>query len=82
MKLLGRDRIAQIHASLTDSVTLDKDPRIDLRKVKKTLDKMKWKGWLVVERSRNAKDVRNVRGNFGTNVAYLKEIFSDEGSGQ
>jgi len=28
-----------------------------------------------VERSRNAKDVRNVRGNFGTNVAYLKEIF-------
>jgi sugar phosphate isomerase/epimerase len=82
MKLLGRDRIAQIHASLTDSVTLDKDPRIDLRKVKKTLDKMNWKGWLVVERSRNAKDVRNVRGNFGTNVAYLKEIFSDEGSGQ
>lgn len=75
LKLLGRDRIAQIHASLTDSVTLDKDPRIDLHKVKKTLDKMKWKGWLVVERSRNAKDVRNVRGNFGTNVAYLKEIF-------
>ena len=78
MKLLGRDRIAQIHASLTDSVTLDKDPRINLRKVRKTLDKMKWMGWLVVERSRNAKDVRNVRGNFGTNVAYLKEIFSDE----
>ena len=82
MKLLGRDRIAQIHASLTDSVTLDKDPRINLCKVRKTLDKMKWMGWLVVERSRNAKDVRNVRGNFGTNVAYLKEIFSDEGSGQ
>lgn len=82
LKLLGCDRIAQIHASLTDSVTLDKDPRIDLHKVRKTLDKMKWKGWLVVERSRNAKDVRNVRGNFGTNVAYLKEIFSDERSGQ
>ena len=77
LKQLGRDRIAQIHASLTDSVTLDKDPRIDLHKVKKTLDKMNWRGWLVVERSRNAKDVRNVRGNFGTNVAYLKEIFSD-----
>ena len=75
LKLLGSKRVAQIHASLTDSVTLDKDPRIDLHKVKKTLDKMKWKGWLVVERSRNAKDVRNVRGNFGTNVAYLKEIF-------
>jgi sugar phosphate isomerase/epimerase len=76
LRLLGRERIAQIHASLTDSVTLDKDPRIDMHKIKKTLDKMKWSGWLVVERSRNAKDVRNVRGNFGTNVAYLKEIFS------
>jgi len=78
LKTLGAENIAQIHASLTDSVTLDNDPRIDLRKVKKTLDKMKWTGWLVVERSRNAKDVRNVRGNFGTNVAYLKEIFQNE----
>ena len=78
LNTLGAENIAQIHASLTDSVTLDKDPRIDLRKVKKTLDKMKWTGWLVVERSRNAKDVRNVRGNFGTNVAYLKEIFQNE----
>ena len=78
LKALGKEHIAQIHASLTDSVTLDQDPRIDLRKVKKTLDKMKWTGWLVVERSRNAKDVRNVRGNFGTNVAYLKEIFQNE----
>ena len=78
LKQLGAENIAQIHASLTDSVTLDKDPRIDLRKVKKVLDKMKWRGWLVVERSRNAQDVRNVRGNFGTNVAYLKEIFQNE----
>ncbi len=75
LKTLGVENIAQIHASLTDSVTLDKDPRIDLHKVKKTLDKMKWSGWLVVERSRNAQDIRNVRDNFGTNVAYLKEIF-------
>ena len=75
LKTLGAENIAQIHASLTDSVTLDKDPRIDLHKVKKVLDDMKWSGWLVVERSRNAQDVRNVRGNFGTNVAYLKEIF-------
>ena len=74
LKALGKENIAQIHASLTDSVTLDKDPRIDLRKVKKTLDKMKWRGWLVVERSRNAQDVRNVKGNFGTNVAYLKAV--------
>ena len=75
LKKLGARNIAQIHASLTDSVTLDEDPRIDLHKVKQTLDKMKWSGWLVVERSRNAKDVRNVRGNYGRNVAYLKEIF-------
>jgi hypothetical protein len=39
---------------------------------------MKWRGWLVVERSRNAQDVRNVKGNFGTNVAYLKEIFQSK----
>ena len=78
LKTLGKENIAQIHASLTDSVTLDKDPRIDLRKVKKALDKMKWRGWLVVERSRNAQDVRNVKGNFGTNVAYLKEIFQSK----
>ena len=75
LKELGAIRIAQIHASLTDSVTLDKDPRIDLHKVRQTLDEMKWSGWLVVERSRNTQDVRNVRGNFGTNVAYLKEVF-------
>lgn len=78
LQRLGSKHIAQIHASLTDSVTLDKDPRINLRKVRKTLDKMKWSGWLVVERSRNAQDVKNVKGNFGTNVAYLKEIFQDK----
>ena len=77
MRTLGAKNIAQIHASLTDSVTLDKDPRIDLHRVKKTLDDMDWSGWLVVERSRNAQDVRNVRGNYGTNVAYLKEIFQE-----
>ena len=75
LKRLGAENIVQIHASLTDSVTLDRDPRIDLRKVKHTLDKMHWQGWLVVERSRDAQDVRNVRGNFSRNVAYLKEIF-------
>lgn len=77
LKKLGRKNIAQIHASLTDSVTLDQDPRIDLYQVRKTLDKMKWSGWLVIERSRNAQDVKNVRGNFGRNVAYLKEVFKE-----
>ena len=75
LKKLGAKRVAQIHASLTDSVTLDQDSRIDMYSVKKALDKMNWSGWLVVERSRNAKDVRNVKGNYGRNVAYLKEIF-------
>lgn len=75
LKKLGAKRVAQIHASLTDSVTLDQDPRIDMYSVKKALDKMNWSGWLVVERSRNAKDVRNVKGNYGRNVAYLKKIF-------
>lgn len=78
LKRLGVENISQIHASLTDSVTLDRDPRIDLRRIKRVLDKMGWSGWLVVERSRDAKDVRNVRGNFGRNVAYLKEIFQDD----
>ena len=78
LKKLGRKRVAQIHASLTDSVTLDEDPRIDMYRVKEVLDKMNWSGWLVVERSRNAKDVRNVKGNYGRNVAYLKKIFQKE----
>ena len=72
---LGAKRVAQIHASLTDSVSLDVDPRIDMYRIKKTLDEMNWSGWLVVERSRNAKDVKNVKGNYGRNVAYLKKIF-------
>jgi L-ribulose-5-phosphate 3-epimerase len=46
-----------------------------MKKVKKILDKMRWKGWLVVERSRNKDDVRNVKKNFGENVTYLKNIF-------
>lgn len=78
LKTLGAKNIAQIHASLTDSVTLDRDPRIDLHLVRRTLDKMKWSGWLVVERSRDAQDVKNVRGNYSTNVAYLKRVFQQE----
>ena len=78
LKKLGRKRVVQIHASLTDSVTLDEDSRIDMYRVKKVLDKMNWSGWLVVERSRNAKDVKNVKGNYGRNVAYLKKIFQED----
>ena len=44
-------------------------------KVKETLDGMGWSGWLVIERSRDARDGRNVRRNFGANAAYLKSVF-------
>ena len=77
LKQLGRDRIIQIHASNTDSVNLREDPEINLPKIRQTLDKMGWSGWLVVERSRDATRVRDVRHNFSRNVAYLKEVFKE-----
>lgn len=75
LKTLGAKRIAMIHASNKDSVWLENDPQIDMKKVKKTLDKMKWSGWLVIERSRDARKPRDVKGNYGANVAYLRRIF-------
>lgn len=75
LKTLGKDRICQIHASNTDGVTLDRDTALDMPKIKETLDKMGWSGWLVVERSRDVKEVRNVKKNFGTNIKYLKKVF-------
>lgn len=75
LKILGKDRICQIHCTDTDEVLLPDNTRLDMQKVKKTLDKMGWSGWLVVERSRDKNDPRNVRRNFGTNIQYLKEVF-------
>jgi sugar phosphate isomerase/epimerase len=75
LRTLGRDRICQIHASNQDGAWLEKDPAIDLPAVKQTLDALGWQGWLVVERSRDAADARNVRGNFGANVRTLKRVF-------
>jgi len=75
LRTLGTDRICQIHASNQDGVWLEKDPLIDLPAVKQTLDAMGWHGWLVVERSRDATDARNVRGNFNANVHALKRVF-------
>lgn len=78
LKILGRDNLCElIHCTDTDGVTLDKNTRLDLKRVKKTLDSMGWSGWLVIERSRNASDVHNVKKNYGTNAAYLKSIFQD-----
>ena len=75
LKILGKKHICQIHCTDTDRVTLPYNERLDMNKVKKTLDKMGWRGWLVVERSRDKDDVRNVKKNYGTNIKYLKEVF-------
>lgn len=77
LKTLGKERICQIHCSDTDGVNLPDNKRIDMKKVKKILDKMDWSGWLVVERSRDTTDVHNVKKNYGTNVNYLKSIFQE-----
>lgn len=75
LKTLGKKRICMIHATNKDSVWLEKDPQIDMYKVKKVLDKMKWSGWLVIERSRDATQPKNVKWNYGANTAYLKSVF-------
>jgi sugar phosphate isomerase/epimerase len=75
LQTLGKDRICMIHCTDEDGVWLQDNKRLDMRKVKKTLDEMGWSGWLVLERSRDAKDPRNVRKNFGNNVAYVKSVF-------
>lgn len=77
LKILGKDRIAMIHCTNKDSVWLENDPQIDMPKVKKVLDKMKWEGWLVIERSRDAKKATDVKYNYGANTAYLKKIFQN-----
>ena len=77
LKILGKKYLAQIHASNTDKVWLENDKAIDMPKIKKTLDDMNWKGWLIVERSRDVTQVHNVKANYGANVAYLKRIFQN-----
>jgi L-ribulose-5-phosphate 3-epimerase len=75
LKVLGRKRICQMHATDEDGVWLQNNTRLDMNKVKQTLADMGWEGWLVIERSRDANDARNVKKNFGANAAYLKSIF-------
>lgn len=75
LKILGKKRICMIHATNKDSVWLENDPQIDMYKVKKALDKMKYTGWLVIERSRDAKKARDTKYNYGANTAYLKKVF-------
>ena len=75
LETLGKKNIIQIHCTDTDGQWLQNDPKIDLKKVKATLDKMGWSGWLVIERSRDTTDVHNVKKNFGANAAYVKSVF-------
>lgn len=75
LQILGRSRICQIHCTNKDGVWLENDPQVDMKKMKATLDKMKWRGWLVIERSRDAKQATNVKANYGANTRYLKTIF-------
>lgn len=75
LRILGKDRICMIHCTDEDGVLLRHNKRLDMPAVKKTLDKMGWRGWLVIERSRDADDPHNVRKNFGDNTAYMKSIF-------
>ncbi len=78
LQILGKKNIAQIHASNTDGYWIQNDKAIDLPRIKKTLDKMNWNGWLIVERSRDTSQVHNVKANYGANVAYLKQIFQNK----
>jgi sugar phosphate isomerase/epimerase len=78
LRTLGKERICQIHCTNQDGVWLQDDPKINITKVKETLDAMGWSGWLVIERSRKASDSRNVKGNFGANTAYLKSVFQKQ----
>lgn len=75
LRILGRKNIIQIHCTNEDGVWLQNDPKINLNEVKRTLDDIGWKGWLVVERSRDATIPKDVKGNFGANTKYLKSIF-------
>lgn len=75
LRTLGAKRICQIHCTDGDGVWLQNDPKINMPQVKQTLDRMGWHGWLVIERSRDAANPRNVKRNFTANTVYLKSVF-------
>ncbi len=75
IKMLGKERICMIHATNKDSVWLQNDTEINMQAVKKCLDEIGYTGWLVIERSRDAKKPSDTKYNYGANTAYLKSIF-------
>lgn len=78
LKILGKERICMIHASNKDSVWLENDPQINIKAIKKCLDEMGYTGWLVIERSRDAKKPSDTKYNYGANAAFLKKEFQEE----
>jgi len=77
IRTLGKDRIALIHITNRDSLWLENDPQVDLAAIRRTLDEIGWRGWLVVERSRDARRPSDTRYNYGANVKYLRRIFGE-----
>jgi len=75
LKALGKDRIAQVIPTLSDGVWLENDTRMSVPKLKELLDEMGWSGWLVLQRSRDAKKSSDVKYNFSANGKYVKSIF-------
>jgi len=76
LQTLGASNIVAMHASNTDGVCLRNDAAVNVPAIRRTLDRMKWSGWLFVERSRDTTKVRNVLDNYSNNVHYLKSVFS------
>lgn len=74
IEILGKDRVCQIHCTDKDGVLLKDDPFLDMKKIKHTLDKINWKGWLVIERSRDPR-FNDIYKSYLENVNYLKSIF-------
>ncbi len=76
LTILGKKRICQIHCTDEDGVWLENNKRLNMPLVKRTLDRMGWRGWLVIERSRDANlSPRAVKENFGANTRYVKQLF-------
>lgn len=75
LKILGKEHICQIHGTNSDGVHLSKDPKVNMIKIKETLVQMDWSGWLVMQRSRDQKDPKNVIYNFGANCRFLNSVF-------
>lgn len=75
LKVLGKQRIAQVIPTLSDGVLLKDDPRLDVPRLKALLDELDWSGWLVLQRSRDKNKARDVKYNFSANAAYLKSVF-------